>query len=273
MLYWTSKTGTKVPKLGFGTWLIKGPQCVKAVRQALDMGYRHIDTAQIYDNEAEVGQALTESGVDRDKIFLVTKVWRDSLSQEGVKTSVEKSLQKLKTDYVDILLIHWPNEKFPLSETLSALKDLVKAGQTKFIGVSNFPVEMVEESKKMVPNLICNQVEYHPFLDQKALLMAVKKHNMFLTAYSPLARGKVFKNSFLQKIGAKYSKTAGQVALRYLIEQENVVAIPKASKLAHAEANLDIFDFKLSAEDKLTLANMPLKNQRLVDPEWAPKWD
>lgn len=273
MLYWNTTHKTKVPKLGFGTWLIKGSSCVKAVRSALDIGYRHIDTAQIYGNEAEVGLALTESGVPREEIFLVTKVWRDSLDAKGVISSAEESLKKLKTDYVDLLLIHWPQPKVPLKETFSAMKQLLGQQKIKFIGVSNFPVELVEISKKEIPEVICNQVEYHPFLDQGALLKALRKHNMFLTAYSPLARNRVFKNKTIQEIGAKYSKTAGQVVLRWLIEQENVVAIPKAAKKKHAESNFNIFDFQLNESDRLLLGSMHSQNQRLVDPEWAPDWD
>ena len=274
MLYWTAQNGTKVPKLGFGTWLIKGPQCVKAVQMALEIGYRHIDTAQIYGNESEVGEALKQSRIAREQIFLVTKVWRDSLSSKEVMSSTEESLKKLKTDYVDLLLIHWPNITVPLEETLSTMQKLIEQKKTKWIGVSNFPVELIETSKKLAPEVICNQVEYHPFLDQRPVLKAVGKYNMFLTAYSPLARNRVFKNKILQKMGDKYSKTAGQIVLRWLIEQKNVVAIPKAAKQKHAESNFNIFDFQLSESDRLILGNMHYsQNQRLVDPEWAPEWN
>lgn len=273
MLYWTAKNGIKVPKLGFGTWLIKGTQCIKAVRMALDIGYRHIDTAQIYGNEEEVGLAIAKSRVDRENIFLVTKIWRDSLDAKEAIQSTEESLKKLKMDYVDLLLIHWPNVRVPLAETLSAMRQLIEQQKTKYIGVSNFPVELLEISKKIAPELICNQVEYHPFLDQRPLLKAIGKHNMFLTAYSPLARNRVFKNKTLQEIGVKYSKTAGQIALRWLIEQKNIVAIPKASKKKHAESNFDIFDFQLNEPDRLILGSMHSQNQRLVNPEWAPDWD
>ena len=273
MLYWTTKTGTKVPKLGFGTWLIKGTQCVKAVRNALEIGYRHIDTAQIYGNEAEVGQAIIESGLAREKIFLVTKVWRDSLSKKKVLQSTEESLKKLKTDYVDLLLIHWPDIRVPLQETLFAMQELIKQQKTKLIGLSNFPVKLLEISKKTVPEITCNQVEYHPFLDQRPILKVIGMHNMFLTAYSPLARNRVFKNKTIQAIGNKYSKTPGQIVLRWLIEQKNVVAIPKAAKKNHAQDNFNIFDFQLKEADRLILGSMYSQNQRLVDPEWAPHWD
>ncbi len=273
MLYWTAQNRTKVPKLGFGTWLIRGAKCIRAVRMALEIGYRHIDTAQIYGNEEEVGTAIRDSGVTREEIFLVTKVWKDSLSLKEVIRSTEDSLKKLKTNYVDLLLIHWPNVKVPLKETLTAMKELVRQEKTRQIGVSNFPVELMEISKKILPEIVCNQVEYHPFLDQRPLLKCIGKHNIFLTAYSPLARNRVFKNKILQKVGEKYAKTAGQVVLRWLIEQKNVVAIPKAAKQKHAEANFNIFDFQLSEPDRLILGSMYSQNQRLVDPEWAPEWD
>ena len=273
MLYWTAKDKTKVPKLGFGTWLIKGAQCVKAVQSALDIGYRHIDTAQIYDNEAQVGSALAHSNISREKIFLVTKVWRESLGAEEVIRSTEESLKKLKTSYVDLLLIHWPSTRFPLRETLASMQTLLKQQKTKMIGVSNFPVELVETAKKIAPQVICNQVEYHPFLDQRPVLKAMGQHDMFLTAYSPLARNRVFKNRTLQEMGEKYSKTAGQVVLRWLIEQKNVTAIPKSAKQKHALSNFDIFDFQLTEPDRLILGSMHSQNQRLVNPEWAPDWD
>ncbi len=273
MLYWTAQNGIKAPKLGFGTWLMKGAQCVRAVKTALDIGYRHIDTAQIYGNEEEVGEALRDSGLPREQVFLVTKVWRDSLREKQVILSTQESLKKLKTDYVDLLLIHWPDTTAPLKETLLAMQKLIERQKVRFMGVSNFPVELMETAKKTAPEIVCNQVEYHPFLDQRPVLKAVGQHNMFLTAYSPLARNRVFKNKTLQQIGEKYSKSAGQIVLRWLIEQKNVVAIPKAVKQRHAEANFDIFDFQLSAEDRLVLGSMYSQNQRLVDPEWAPVWD
>ncbi len=273
MLYYTGKKGLKVPKVGFGTWLIKGNSCVQAVLCALHTGYRHIDTAQIYDNEAQVGEALTQSGIDRKKIFLTTKVWKTCLSADKVCSSMDESLKKLKTDYVDLLLIHWPDVRVPLQETLTAFQKLIQQKKTRWTGLSNFPVELMETGKKTAPELVCNQVEYHPFLNQRAVLKAVGRHNMFLTAYSPLARNKVFKNPVLRTMGEKYGKSAGQIALRYLIEQKNVVVIPKSARPGHIRENFQLFDFKLSAEDRLLLSGLSSQNQRLVNPEWAPEWD
>ncbi len=273
MEYWKINNKTKVPKLGFGTWLIKGKQCVEAVQFALEIGYRHIDTAQIYENEEQVGQGIADSGVMREDIFLVTKVWRDNLSAKKVEQSTEESLRKLKTDYVDLLLIHWPEIRVSLEESLLAMRKLVKAQKIKFIGVSNFPVDLVEKAKQIVPEIVCNQVEYHPFLGQGTLLSCLRKNNMFLTAYSPLARNKIFKDKTVCQIAKKYSKTAGQVVLRWLLEQENVVAIPKAGNREHAESNFDIFDFHLKDPDPLLLGSLYSRSMRLVDPKWGPKWD
>lgn len=273
MLYWTHSNQTKVPKLGFGTWLMKGSHCITSVRSALDIGYRHIDTAQIYENESEVGKAIFKSTICRKEIFLTTKIWRDSLKTQEVIQSTEVSLKKLQTDYVDLLLIHWPNDQVPLQETLLALQKLVTQQKTKFIGVSNFPIELLNTAKKIAPEIICNQIEYHPFLDQRPILKSIKQHNMFLTAYSPLARKKVFKNKTLIELAQKYSKTAGQLVLRWLIEKNSVIAIPKAGNLEHIKSNFDIFNFKLQKSDQDILESMHKQKHRLINPDWAPKWD
>ena len=273
MEYFITQNKTKVPKLGYGTWLLKGTQCIKAVQSALDTGYRHIDTAQIYGNEQEVGVAIKNSGIPRGELFIVTKVWRDSLRSQEVIKSAEESLEKLQVNYVDLLLIHWPEIRVPLEETIEAMQKLVEMGKTKLIGVSNFPVELMDTAKKIAPDVACNQVEYHPFLNQNAILKSVKRHNMFLTAYSPLARNSVFKNKTLVEIGKKYSKTAGQVTLRWLVDQNNVVTIPKAAKSVHLKENFNIFDFQLDESDRLVIGNLHSQNRRLVDPGWAPDWD
>ena len=273
MDYWSGKKGKKIPKLGFGTWQLKGVECISAVKAALAAGYRHIDTAQIYENEAEVGTALAESEVDREEIFVTTKVWRDYLDFRETLLSVSRSLEKLQMEYVDLLLIHWPNSSFDLEETLSALKELVSTHKVKHIGLSNFTVPLLRKALKISPSLICNQVEYHPFLNQDKLLKELKKNKMFLTAYSPLARGNVFKNSVLKSIGKKYGKTPGQVTLRWLMDQENVLVIPKSTNVARIKSNFKIFDFQLEEEDRKKIAQLRQKQKRLVDPDWAPRWD
>ena len=270
MDYWSVKRKIKIPKLGFGTWQIKGTQCVKAVKKALEAGYRHIDTAQIYENETEVGKGILLSEIPREEIFLVTKVWKDYLDFREVLLSVSRSLDNLKTEFIDLLLIHWPNSQYPLEDTFSALKELVQTKKVKHIGVSNFTPQLLKKALKIYPQLICNQVEYHPFLDQSSLMRIAKRQKMFLTAYSPLARGEVLKNASLKSIGKKYKKTPAQVALRWLIDQENVVAIPKAKNFSHITSNFKIFDFQLDSEDRRRIKKLTSRNKRFVHPPWAP---
>ena len=273
MDYWSVRKGIQIPKLGFGTWKLQGQQCVSSVLKALEIGYRHIDTAQIYENEEAVGTAIASSGIPREELFLTTKVWKDYLDFKEILVSVSKSLEKLKVDFVDLLLIHWPNPSFSLEDTLSAFKELVDTQKVKYIGLSNFPLSLLRKAKKISKSLLCNQVEYHPFLNQRKLLKETEKLKMCLTAYSPLARGKATTHPTLKSIGTQYGKTPAQVALRWLIEQENVIAIPKATQKTHIKNNFNIFDFKLSKEDKERIKKLQNKKQRLVNPEWAPQWD
>ena len=240
--------GEKVPSLGFGTWRLSRQECVWAVERALALGYRHIDTAQIYANEDEVGRAIRNSGVDREGIFLVTKVWTSSFSYDDVIRSTHESLKKLQTEYVDLLLMHWPNPSVPLKETLGAMSELQEEGSVKHVGVSNFPSYMVEEATRHA-TVFCNQVEYHRYRAQDELLRQAREMDYLLTAYSPVAKGRVSNDATLKEIGEAYSKTPVQVALRWLIQQEKVVAIPKAASEDHLRSNFDIFDFELSDEE------------------------
>jgi 2,5-diketo-D-gluconate reductase B len=265
--------GARVPALGLGTWQLTGRGCREAVRQALELGYRHIDTAQMYGNESEIGRALRDSGLARGEIFLTTKLAPGNLSAALVRRTAEESLKRLGIEQVDLLLIHWPSGEAPLGETLGALAKLREQGKTRFIGVSNFTVKLLKEAiEAQGADILCNQVEYHPFLSQRAVMAALKQYGMMLTAYTPLGRGHVQRNRALAEIGGKYRKSAAQVALRWLIDQENVAAIPKAASRAHAAANIDIFDFTLAAEDRAAIDAMR-GNLRLVDPGWGPHWD
>lgn len=266
--------GARVPALGLGTWQLSGRGCFEAVRQALDLGYRHIDTAQMYGNETEVGWAIRESGLARDAIFLTTKLAPGNLGAAAVKRTAEESLRRLATDHVDLLLIHWPTGEVPLAETLRALAALRDAGKTRHIGVSNFNVALLQEAiETHGADLLCNQVEYHPYLSQRAVLAAVRRHGLKLTAYSPLARGRVQRDPALAAIARKYGKSPAQVALRWLLDQDGVVAIPKAASRAHLAANIEIFDFTLGAEDRAAIDALR-DDYRVVDPAgWAPDWD
>ncbi len=240
--------GEKVPSLGFGTWRLSSQECVRAVERALALGYRHIDTAQIYADEDEVGRAKRNSGVDREGIFPVTKVWTSSFSYDDVIRSTHESLRKLQTKYVDLLLMHWPNPSVPLEETLGAMRELQEEGSVNHVGVSNFPPSMVEEATQHA-EIFCNQVEYHPYKAQNELLGQAKEMDYLLTAYSPVAGGAAVNDATLREIGKAYGKTAAQVALRWLIQQEKVAAIPKAASEDHLIGNIDIFDFELSDEE------------------------
>jgi 2,5-diketo-D-gluconate reductase B len=266
--------GARVPALGLGTWQLSGRGCFEAVRQALDLGYRHIDTAQMYGNETEVGWAMRESGLTRDAIFLTTKLAPGNLAAAAVRRTTEESLRRLATDHVDLLLIHWPTGEVPLGETLGALAALRAAGKTRYIGVSNFTVALLDEAiETHGADLFCNQVEYHPYLSQRAVLAAVSRRGMMLTAYSPLARGRVQRDPALAAIARKYAKSPTQVALRWLLDQDGVAAIPKSAGRAHLAANLDVFDFTLRPEDRDAIDGLH-DAYRVVDPAgWAPDWD
>ena len=264
-----------VPALGFGTWALSGHAAYQTVRMVLDLGYRHIDTAQIYGNEAEIGRAIRDSGLPRSEVFLTTKIAPSSLRKADVRRSHEESLRRLGLDQVDLLLIHWPNASIPLGETLEALTRLREDGKTRSIGVSNFTVALLREAiERHGAEIVCNQIEYHPFLPQRRLIEAMQRYGLMLTAYAPVARGRVFRDKTLAAIGAKYGKSAGQVALRWLLDQDKVSAIPKAGRREHAAANIDIFDFHLAPADRAAIDKLAGKADRMV--EWAgytPRWD
>ncbi|MCL4128197.1 UNVERIFIED_CONTAM: hypothetical protein GTU68_003014, partial [Idotea baltica] len=224
-------------------------------------------------NEAEVGKGIKASGVNRDRIFVTTKVWPSNLGRKDFLPSVMTSLKKLEMDCVDLLLIHWPSEEVPLEESIGELIKAQEQGLTRFIGVSNFNVEMVEESLRLGAKLITNQVEYHPFLDQGKMLNMLRSNGLSLTAYSPIAQGKVMGNEILKSIGEKYGKSEVQVTLRWLIEQEGVMAIPRTSNLMRLSSNVEVFDFRLSEDDMEQINALHSQSGRLVDPQWAPEWD
>ncbi|SDW13091.1 Aldo/keto reductase [Haloarcula vallismortis] len=241
--------GTSVPALGLGTWQLTGPSCTETVKSALEMGYRHIDTAQAYDNERQVGLGIEAATVDREDVFLTTKLDGSNRDERSVRRSTRESLNKLGTDYLDLLLIHWPNTPWmaSLSETLGAMNDLVEEGLVRHIGVSNFSPSLLDRARTMSSApIFTDQVQYHPYWDQRKLLDYCRIHDVLLTAYSPLARGGVLDDPALVQIGNRYGKSSAQVALRWLVQQEGVAAIPKASSRKHLEANMAIFDFELT---------------------------
>src|SRR3954469_23842578 len=263
--------GTTVPKLGFGTWQIEGRACQEAVEDALAIGYRHIDTARAYGNEREVGRGLEASGVSRRELFLTTKIWRDEYAPDDLRRAAEDSLQKLHVGCVDLLLLHWPNPHFPVEETLGALVGLRDEGLIKHLGVANFPPGMLREALKIAP-IFADQVEFHPFLSQDELLELSVENDFMVTAYSPLARGKVPADATLKEIGEAHGKTAGQVALRWLLDQPQVCAIPKASSHERRTENLAVYDFTLTDDERDQVAALE-QGLRTGDPPWAPAWD
>ncbi len=263
--------GVEIPKLGFGTWQITGEACVEAVRDALELGYDHIDTARAYGNEAQVGQALHDCGRNRDEIFLTTKLWHTELSAIAVHDGVEQSLRALRTEYVDLLLIHWPNPRVPLSETLGAMLEARENGRVRHLGVSNFPSRLLHEALEIAP-IVCDQVEYHPYIGQPELLALARERDLMITAYSPLARGRVLRDPVLREIGERHGKNPGQVVLRWLLDQPQVAAVPKAASHEHRASNLEVFDFELSDEERGRIAGLQ-SGLRTADPSWAVQWD
>jgi 2,5-diketo-D-gluconate reductase B len=270
-----SVNGAEIPALGFGTFELAPETAVRMVEHAIQAGYRHIDTAQIYGNEEQVGEAIAHAPLRRDELFLTTKVWINSMRPGKMEASVAESLRKLQTDHVDLLLLHWPNPKVDFQAMFDSLNGLREQGLTRHIGVSNYPSDWLARAREASrAPLVTNQIEYHPFLAQKTLYPALRDADMALTAYCPLAQGRVFEETVLQDIGGKYGKNGGQVALRWLIQQDGVVAIPRSSREKHASSNIDIFDFELSPDDMETIAALADPNGRVISPEGlAPEWD
>ena len=265
--------GTAVPALGFGTYKLTGDTCREGVLDALALGYRHIDTAQIYGNEAEVGEAIRHSGVPRSGLFLTTKVWVDALHAPDVLRSAEESLRCLGTDYVDLLLVHWPSRTVPLEETLGAFERLREAGKTRHIGVSNFSPGGFARALELAP-VACNQVEYHVFLDQQRVHSLCQTHGALLTAYRPLAGGGLREDATVQAIAEAHACTPEQIGLAWPLQQPQVAAIPKASSPAHRRANLAALDVVLSGEEMGRLSALTRANRRFVNPSnLAPDWD
>ncbi len=260
-----------IPALGFGTYKLTGAPCRKAVTDAIGAGYRHIDTARFYDNEHEVGQGIKDAGVERQALFVTTKIWRTELEADAVGWSVEASLREMGLEYIDLLLIHWPNAEVALAQTLEAMVQAVSCGKVRAVGVSNFPVALWEQAREFAP-VVCNQVEYHPFLSQEAVCQAARRSGGAVVAYSPLARAAVWGDPVLESIGQAHGKSAGQVALRWLVQQPGVGAVPKATSRQHIEHNFDIFDFELSQQDMDRIKALAC-GRRLVQPSWAPQWD
>jgi 2,5-diketo-D-gluconate reductase B len=265
--------GANIPLLGLGTWDIRGAVCRRIVEQAIRLGYRHVDTASAYENEREVGEGVKHSGVPREQIFVTTKVWYTHLAPADLLRSARESLAKLKLDYVDLLLIHWPNESVPLDQTIAALCKAKRDGMTKHVGVSNFTTALIDQAVQFSTEPIAvNQIEMHPYLDQSKVLAACAANGISVTAYSPIARGKGGGEPVLERIGRTHRKSGAQVCLRYLIQQ-GVIAIPRTSKVERLAENAEIFDFELAPAEIAEIRGLAKPDGRMVSPSWAPAWD
>ena len=269
-----SAHGAVMPVIGYGTMEL--PQRpAELVAAAIAAGYRHIDTARKYGTEQFVGEGIRASKIARNELFVTTKVTEENARDADFMRSVETSLRTLGLDYVDLLLVHWPQPKVPFKETLGALAKAKRQGMARHIGVSNFTLAMLDDAVSVCPEpLVTNQIEYHAYLPQDRMLAALRRHGMILTAYCPVARGKLLTDPVVGEIAKAHAKTPAQICLRWLVQQADVVAVPRALEERHIVENLDIFDFALSADEMRRLSALRTRQVRIADPpERAPKWD
>jgi 2,5-diketo-D-gluconate reductase B len=265
----------RIPLIGLGTWDLRGRVCARVVEQALRLGYRHVDTAEMYDNEREVGEGLRASGVKRNEVFVTTKIWPSHFAPRELERTARDCLVQLRLSEVDLLLLHWPNPQIPLAETLGALCKVKRDGLARNIGVSNFTVSLIDEALQASSEpLVCDQFECHPFLDQSKLIAACRQQGMAVVAYSPIAKGSVRDDEVLVRIGVAHKKTAAQVCLRFLVQQD-IVVIPRTSKVERLAENAAIFDFTLSAQEMADISRLAHRDGRLVNFSFSgqPRWD
>jgi 2,5-diketo-D-gluconate reductase B len=265
--------GIRLPRLGLGTFRMQGEACRAAVESALALGYRHIDTAEMYGNEEAIGAAIATARIARSDLHVTTKVWHENLAPDAIRKAFDASLKKLRLDYVDLYLVHWPRSDMNLQAVLETLLKLKEQGRTRAIGVANFPVALLRTAvEEIKAPIACNQVEYHVMLDQTRLRKYLATKAIPLVAYCPLAQGRAAADPTLVAIGRKHGASAAQVALKWLLDQDGVAAIPKASRRESQRANLDALNIGLDDEDREAIAGLP-KNKRCVDPAGGPDWD
>ncbi len=271
-----SAHGADIPAIGYGTMLFPEPEsAVGLVVHALETGYRHIDTARKYGSEQWVGEGIRASGLAREDIWVTTKVTEEDARADDFARSVETSLETLDLDYVDLLLIHWPQPRVPLEETLGALAKAKRDGLASNIGVSNFTISLLDEAMAKCPEpIVTNQIEYHAYIRQDRLIAACRKHGMLVTCHVPLARGAVLENPVIREISAAHGRTPAQVALRWLVQQSDVGVVPRALEFSEIEENIAIFDFALRDDEMARIATLQDRNLRVVDPAVRrPVWD
>ena len=265
--------GARIPVIGLGTWDLRGRTCARMVEQALRLGYRHVDTAEMYDNEREVGEGLRASGIARAEVFITTKVLPDHLAPREFERAAKESLAKLRLSEVDLLLIHWPNPRIPLADTIGALCRAKREGLARHIGISNFTVDLVAQAMKLASEpLVTNQIEWHPYIDQSKVVDACRRNGLSVTAYSPIARGRAVDDDTLREIGLRHRKSAGQVCLRFLV-QEGAIVIPRTSKRERLAENIAIFDFTLAPAEMEEIRRLANPRGRIVNWSGAPNWD
>ena len=265
--------GIRLPRLGLGTFRMQGEARRAAVERALALGYRHIDTAEMYGNEEAIGAAIATARIARSDLHVTTKVWHENLAPDAIRKAFDASLKKLRLDYVDLYLVHWPRSDMNLQAVLETLLKLKEQGRTRAIGVANFPVALLRTAvEEIKAPIACNQVEYHVMLDQTRLRKYLATKAIPLVAYCPLAQGRAAADPTLVAIGRKHGASAAQVALKWLLDQDGVAAIPKASRRESQRANLDALNIGLDDEDRQAIAGLP-KNKRCVDPAGGPDWD
>ncbi len=266
--------GVGIPAIGLGTWKLKGQECTEAVRRALEIGYRHIDTAAIYENEEAVGKGIRLSGVPREEIFVTTKIWFPEAAENRLIHAAEASLQRLDLSNVNLLLLHWPSPEFPLNGTIKALCRAKKEGLTRHIGVSNYPTALLEQALSFASEpLVTNQCEYHPFIDQTKVRETCFKHGLSFTSYSPLGLGTVLNLPVILDIARDTQRTPAQVILRWHIQQPQTIVIPKSSSIERITENLNAFDFELSPDQMKKIFELRKPDGRITNPEFAPAWD
>jgi len=265
--------GISLPKLGLGTYRMQGDVCRGAVESALGLGYRHLDTAEMYGNEEAIGAALATSRIARNDLHITTKVWNENLAPDAIRRAFDASLKKLRLDQIDLYLVHWPASNMNLPAMFETLMKLKQEGRTRAIGVANFNIALLKTVVEEIrAPIACNQVEYHVMLDQSRLRQYLTAKSIPLVAYCPLAQGRVASDETLAKIGRKHNASAAQVALKWLLDQDGVAAIPKASRTESQQANLDALKVKLDDVDRKAIAALP-KDKRCVNPGFGPAWD
>ncbi|MCO5058773.1 MAG: aldo/keto reductase [Rhizobiaceae bacterium] len=267
--------GADIPAIGMGTWTLKGDQCAELVAAAIDVGYRHVDTAAMYANEDAVGRGIAGSGIARDDIFVTTKVWWTDIAPGDLERSAEQSLARLGLDHVDLLLIHWPNPRIPVADSIGALNRVRESGLARNIGVSNFTTALLDEALRASDApLVADQVEYHPMLNQDKVHAACRKAGMAMVSYCPLYRGgALFDRPEIVGPARRLGKAPAQIVLRWHVQQDGVVAIPRTTRRERLAENLAVFDFELDAAEMDAISALSSANSRICDFEFSPRWD